>query len=175
MVSWGPAALGDRWGNGSVLRSTVGHSLWGVPGWLKDSMGVFGDWGVPSSAPLTLGKSLGEDWTELCRSELLAQLWLFGCSMARGPSAMRVLPDVDTCPHHGAKPGSANVGMELGEGRGGKPLPIPKAAILVHTGFWGQVSWLYYALNCAPWLCKGQGVSSSALPPLWAEGYMLFS
>lgn len=64
-----------------MLGSTGGLSLWGVPGWLKDSMGVFGNWGVPRSAPLTFGTSLGEDWTELCRSEQLAQRWLFGCSV----------------------------------------------------------------------------------------------
>lgn len=99
VVSWGAAALGDRQGNGSVLRSVVGHSLWGVPGWLKDSMGVFGYWGVPNSAPPTLGRSLGEGWTELWGSELWVWLWLFGCCVLRVPGLVWVLPGVDTCLH----------------------------------------------------------------------------
>lgn len=28
--------------NGSLLESMLDHSLWGIPGWLKDSIEVFG-------------------------------------------------------------------------------------------------------------------------------------
>lgn len=49
--------------------------VWGVPGQLEDPVRPLGDWGVARSAPLTLGRSLGEDWSELCGSELLAGLF----------------------------------------------------------------------------------------------------
>lgn len=119
-MGWG--ALWKR-GKGRRSRGELGSGCFGrlmgkwvraqvrsgsQPLWLKESMGVFGDWGVPSSAPLTLGRSLWEDWAELCGFEPLAQLWLFGCSVLRVPGSMWVLPDMDMCPHHRAKLVSAD-------------------------------------------------------------------
>lgn len=98
-----------------VMGLCWGQQVWGVPGWLKDPVRPLGDWGVASSAPLTLGRSLGEDWTELCGSELLAGL-CFGCLVQCGG-----------CwgPHSRANPGSAATakGLELGKGRRGSHFP----------------------------------------------------
>lgn len=69
--------MGSLGGADVRMGSSGVHSVslvWGVPGRLKDPVRPFGDLGVASSAPLTLGRSLGEDWTELCGSELLAGL-----------------------------------------------------------------------------------------------------
>lgn len=59
---------------------------------LKDSMGALGEWGVPSFAPLTLGRLLGEGWTKLCGLELWAWLWPFGCSVLWVPPLPCLLP-----------------------------------------------------------------------------------
>lgn len=122
-------------GNGSVFESMVDHSLWGVPGWLRDSIGGSGAQEVPSPALPSSGRSLGEQQTE------------FGRAVLPVPGSTWALHVLGPCPCHRAKPGSADVGqghlhgMALSKGRRGSCFH-PKGCKFGKKSIWG-----------AGWLC----------------------
>lgn len=122
-----------------MLGSVVDHSLWGVPGWLKDSIRALGAQGMPSPALPSSGRSLGEE-----RS--LAVL-CFPCLVQRGQRVVWARVPVTGQNQALLMWVRATCVQGTGQRQEGKLLPSQRLQVWETEHLGGQVGCV------APWLC----------------------